>query len=72
MNPAQRWRVLIGHVGCAEDADVLRRGLVTGLDVDDLGIVEVGPAVGAHAGTGALVVAWQPMPAATAGDTPNG
>lgn len=72
MNPVQRWRVLIGHVGCAEDAEVLRRGLVTGLDVDDLGIVEVGPAVGAHAGTGALVVAWQPMPAATAGDTPNG
>ena len=42
------------------------------LTFDDLGIVEVGPAVGAHAGTGALVVAWQPMPAATAGDTPNG
>ncbi len=71
MDTSQRWRVLIGHVGCAEDAELLRRGLVTGMDVDDLGIVEVGPAVGAHAGTGALVVAWQSIPAAMAGNSPN-
>jgi DegV family protein with EDD domain len=67
----QRWRVLIGHVGCEGDAELLRQALLDGLQVEDLGIVEVGPAIGAHAGTGALVVAIQSVEVASAGNAPD-
>ncbi|WP_395788065.1 DegV family protein [Aquimonas sp.] len=51
-----RWRVLVGHVDCREDGERLLSLLTAALQVDSLGVVEVGPAIGAHAGTGALVV----------------
>jgi len=52
----RRWRLLVGHVDCAADAQSLLDRLAQTLDCDSLGVVEVGPAIGAHAGTGALVV----------------
>lgn len=54
--PGRRWRLLVGHVDCEADAQRLAQQLTESLEVDSLGVVEVGPAVGAHAGTGALVV----------------
>jgi fatty acid-binding protein DegV len=48
--------VLVGHVDCREDGERLLSLLTAALQVDSLGVVEVGPAIGAHAGTGALVV----------------
>jgi hypothetical protein len=59
-NGAPRWRAIVGHCDAAEDGqrtlDVLRRRL----DLVESHLVETGPAVGAHAGRGALVVALQP------------
>ncbi len=56
LDPTRRWRLLVGHVDCEGDAQRLAQRLCESLQVDCLGVVEVGPAVGAHAGTGALVV----------------
>lgn len=56
LDPGRRWRLLVGHVDCLADATLLESRLCQGLAVESLGVVEVGPAVGAHAGTGALVV----------------
>lgn len=56
LDPARRWRLLVGHVDCAIDAAALEHRLCAALQAESLGVVEVGPAVGAHAGTGALVV----------------
>jgi uncharacterized protein len=57
-----RWRAIVGHCDAADDGrrtlDVLRRRL----DLVASHLVETGPAVGAHAGRGALVVALQPAP----------
>ena len=58
-------------MGCESDAELLRQALLDGLQVEDLGIVEVGPAIGAHAGTGALVVAIQSVEVARAGNAPD-
>jgi DegV family protein with EDD domain len=56
IDPSRHWRVLVGHVDCPADARAVLAQLDSGLQIDALGVVEVGPAVGAHAGTGALVV----------------
>jgi DegV family protein with EDD domain len=56
------WRAIVGHCDAQEDGqrtlEVLRRRL----DLVASHLVETGPAVGAHAGRGALVVALQPAP----------
>ncbi|HET6604122.1 MAG TPA: DegV family protein [Xanthomonadaceae bacterium] len=54
-----RWRVLVGHCDCAADGEALRRALVQRLQCEDSWLVEAGPAVGAHAGPGTLVVSVQ-------------
>lgn len=56
LDRSRRWRLLVGHVDCADDGAALEQALRGALTVDSLGVVEVGPAIGAHAGTGALVV----------------
>ncbi len=55
-----RWRVMVGHCDCATDGEVLLAALQQQLDCADAWLVEAGPAIGAHAGPGTLVVALQP------------
>lgn len=56
----QRWRLIVGHCDSAADGATLRDALVAMLDCEAAWLVETGPAVGAHAGPGALVVSLQP------------
>ncbi|WP_192031361.1 DegV family protein [Pseudomarimonas arenosa] len=51
-----RWWLMVGHCDAAEDAEVLRSALRQRLQVERDWLVEAGPAIGAHAGPGALVV----------------
>lgn len=57
-----RWRVIVGHCDCAEDGAALLAALRARIDCAAGWLVETGPAVGAHAGPGALVVSVQPAP----------
>jgi DegV family protein with EDD domain len=56
-----RWRVVVGHCDALGDGDALLLALQSQLDVADAWIAETGPAVGAHAGPGALVASLQPV-----------
>ena len=57
-----RVRVIVGHCDAAADAQRLFDALPAYLDIAQAHLVETGPAVGAHAGRGTLVVAVQPAP----------
>ena len=57
--PGNRWRLLVGHGDCESDGMRLRDVLAERLGDCEAGLVEAGPAVGAHAGPGALVVGVQ-------------
>ncbi|MCB1560587.1 MAG: DAK2 domain-containing protein [Xanthomonadales bacterium] len=57
--PGRRWRLLVGHGDCEADGVRLRDELAGRLGDCEAGLVEAGPAVGAHAGPGALVVGVQ-------------
>ncbi len=60
LDPARRWRLMIGHCDCADDGVRLRdalRARVPYIERDWL--VEAGVAIGAHAGPGSLVVGAQ-------------
>jgi DegV family protein with EDD domain len=57
-----RWRAIVGHCDAAEDGARLLDALRAHVDVVEAHLVETGPAIGAHAGRGALVVAVQPAP----------
>lgn len=57
-----RWRALVGHCDAADAAADLAAALrdrLTGLET--VWVTENGPAIGAHAGPGTLVVALQPL-----------
>jgi fatty acid-binding protein DegV len=56
-----RWRLIVGHCDAADDAAALLASLKTRLDIAEGWLVETGPAVGAHAGPGALVACLQPV-----------
>jgi DegV family protein with EDD domain len=56
----QRWRVIVGHCDAAADGEMLLAALRRELDCAQSWLVETGPAVGAHAGPGALVASLQP------------
>jgi hypothetical protein len=56
------WRVVVGHCDALNDAEALRVALSRVLNCRQSWVVETGPAVGAHAGPGALVAAVQPAP----------
>ena len=55
-----RWRVIVGHCDAHADGKLLLGKLQELLDCQDAWLVETGPAVGAHAGPGALVISVQP------------
>ncbi|HEX5755350.1 MAG TPA: DegV family protein [Arenimonas sp.] len=57
----QRWRLIVGHCDAERDGEALRTELAARIDVAESWLVETGPAVGAHAGPGALVVSLQPL-----------
>jgi DegV family protein with EDD domain len=55
-----QYRLAVGHCACAEDGEALRQRLLAALpDVHSSYLMEVGPALGTHAGPGALVVSLQ-------------
>ena len=56
-----RWRLMVGHCDAAEDAAALLAALRARLDIQRDWLVEAGPAIGAHAGPGALVVGLQQL-----------
>lgn len=58
---SRRWRLMVGHCDCATDGEILLAALQQRLDCRDAWLVEAGPAIGAHAGPGALVVSLQPV-----------
>lgn len=64
---ALRLRAIVGHCDAHEDALRLAATLRAQFDarlvsVEELHLVETGPAIGAHAGRGTLVVSLQPAP----------
>ena len=58
---SRRWRVIVGHCDALADGDALLLALQSRLDCQDAWLAETGPAVGAHAGPGALVASLQPV-----------
>ncbi len=60
LDPTRRWRLIVGHCNAPDDGaallEALRREVA---NIDGSWLVEVGPALGAHAGPGALVVGAQ-------------
>ncbi|GAB3729747.1 DegV family protein [Silanimonas algicola] len=56
-----RWRLIVGHCDASGDGAALLAALQARLDVAEGWLVETGPAVGAHAGPGALVACLQPV-----------
>ena len=59
---ANGWRLVVGHSDALADGERLLAALRERLPVVESHLVEVGPAVGAHAGPGTLVVGLQPAP----------
>lgn len=59
---SQHWRIVVGHCDALADGESLRLALHAQLHCRESWLVETGPAVGAHAGPGALVVSVQPAP----------
>jgi len=57
----QRYRVIVGHCDAAADGELLLSRLKSSIDCQDAWLAETGPAVGAHAGPGALVISLQPV-----------
>lgn len=56
------WRLIVGHSDAPADGERLLAALRARLPIAEAHLVEVGPAVGAHAGPGTLVVGLQPAP----------
>lgn len=56
------WRVIVGHADARDDGQRLLAALQQRLPVAAAHLLEVGPAIGAHAGPGALLVGLQPAP----------
>lgn len=57
--PAPQWRVMVGHCDAPAAAEALLAALRQRLPISRDWLVETGPAIGAHAGPGTLVVAAQ-------------
>ncbi|MBU6248797.1 MAG: DegV family EDD domain-containing protein [Xanthomonadaceae bacterium] len=56
-----RWRVIVGHCDAAEEGRQLLGALRERVPCAEAWLVETGPAIGAHAGPGTLVVSTQPV-----------
>lgn len=67
LDPARPWRILVGHCNAPDDGAALH-AMLRELAPGCVGswVVDVGPALGAHAGPGALVVGVQDYDAPTA------
>ncbi|HTX64954.1 MAG TPA: DegV family protein [Opitutaceae bacterium] len=60
LDPARRYRLIVGHGDCPEDAERVRAALQANVrQLDRIWVVETGVAVGTHAGPGALVIGVQ-------------
>lgn len=59
---AAGWRLIVGHGDAPDDGQRVLVALRERLPVIEAHLVEIGPAVGAHAGPGTLVVGLQPAP----------
>lgn len=57
----QRYRAIIGHCGDAEAGQALLKAFTALVPCTQAWCVESGPAIGAHAGPGALVISYQPV-----------
>lgn len=57
-----RWRAIVGHCDARDDGARLLECLRRRIDLAEAHLVETGPAIGAHAGRGALLVSVQPAP----------
>ena len=53
--------MIVGHCDAAEEGEALLAELKKLIPLQDAWCVETGPAVGAHAGPGALVISLQPV-----------
>jgi DegV family protein with EDD domain len=56
---AAQWRIMVGHCDAPAEAEALLAALRQRLPISRDWLVETGPAIGAHAGPGTLVVAAQ-------------
>lgn len=60
LDPARRYRVIISHCDCADDARQVEDALrASGRNLERVWVVETGAAIGAHAGPGSLVIGVQ-------------
>lgn len=60
LNPARRYRLIVGHCDCAGDAERVQASLLAQVrGIDRIWLVETGVAIGAHAGPGSLVIGVQ-------------
>ena len=57
----QQYRVIIGHCGDPEAGQALLQAFTALVPCVQAWCVESGPAIGAHAGPGALVISYQPV-----------
>ena len=60
--PGARWRAIVGHADAGEDGARLLAALQARLTLAEAHCVEIGPAIGAHAGPGTLLAGVQPAP----------
>jgi hypothetical protein len=56
---SRRWRVIVGHCDAPADGALALAAMRALLDCEQGWLVETGPAIGAHAGPGALVISVQ-------------
>jgi DegV family protein with EDD domain len=59
LDRGKRWRVIVGHCDAHADGAQTLQAMRALLDCEQAWLVETGPAVGAHAGPGALVISVQ-------------
>jgi hypothetical protein len=60
LDPARRYRLIVGHCDCARDAERMQVALCARVrGIDRIWIVETGSVIGTHAGPGSLVIGVQ-------------
>jgi fatty acid-binding protein DegV len=59
LDHSRRWRVIVGHCDAPDDGAAALQAMRALLDCEQGWLVETGPAIGAHAGPGALVISVQ-------------
>ena len=59
LDRGRRWRVIVGHCDAHADGALALQAMKALLDCEQGWLVETGPAIGAHAGSGALVISVQ-------------